>query len=126
MIKFENTEKFDKDFKRLLKNYRSLNEDFKLFKTILPTHHDNTCPNLSYVFEINNLKGISREKIKFFKVKKFACKALKGSGGNTKLRIIYAYIEEESKIFFLEFYFKGKNEKEDRDRIIDFYKKHSN
>jgi len=43
---------------------------------------------------------------------------LKGSS----LRIIYAYYEEDQNIEFIELYFKGDKENEDRDRIATYIK----
>lgn len=44
---------------------------------------------------------------------RFACQYLKGAS----MRIIYAYIPEERRIEFIELYFKGDRENEDRERI---------
>jgi len=43
---------------------------------------------------------------------------LKGSS----LRIIYAYFEEDQQIEFIELYFKGDKENEDRNRIKNYLK----
>ena len=51
------------------------------------------------------------------KIKKIACKSLKGRGAESGLRIVYAYFEEEERIVFIELYFKGNKENEDRERI---------
>ena len=47
------------------------------------------------------------------KIKKIACKALKGRGVNSGLRLIYAYFPNEQQITFVELY---KNDKENKDR----------
>jgi len=52
------------------------------------------------------------------KVKKIACKALKGRGVNSGLRLIYAYFPDEKRITLNELYHKNDNENEDRERII--------
>ncbi len=56
------------------------------------------------------------------KVKKMACKSLKGRGVNTGLRIIYAYFEEEQRIVFVELYHKNNKDNEDRNRILNNFK----
>jgi len=56
------------------------------------------------------------------KVKKIACKTLKGRGVNSGLRLIYAHFKEEEKITFIELYYKNDKENEDRQRIIDNFK----
>jgi len=58
--------------------------------------------------------------LQFFKVKKFQCKSLKGRGAKSGIRIIYAYFPTEQKIVFLEIYFKAKQEKEKKQRIMNF------
>jgi hypothetical protein len=47
-----------------------------------------------------------------------ACKALKGRGINSGLRLVYAYFSESQKIIFIELYHKNDKENEDRARII--------
>ena len=56
-----------------------------------------------------------------FKAKKFACKALKGSGSNSGIRLIYAYFEAEGTIELIKIYFKGDKENEDKERINRVY-----
>ena len=105
---------FKKDFKRLLKKYRSLEEDFETFKnTPLKAFHKLDQANVGIV-PISDL-GVLNPKI--YKATKFACKALKGRGAATGIRIVYAYYPKEDKIFFIEMYFKADQENEDKDRI---------
>lgn len=108
---FEELEEFKKDFKQLLKKYRTLNDDLGVVKKVLEISPDERAP---FSFRIDNL-GISTCIIK---VKKIACKALKGRGVNSGLRLIYAYYEEEKKIVFIEMYHKNDKENEDKQRII--------
>ena len=56
------------------------------------------------------------------KVKKIACRALKGRGVNSGLRLIYAHFQEENKIIFVEIYHKNDKDNEDRQRIITNFK----
>jgi hypothetical protein len=55
-------------------------------------------------------------------LKKIACKALKGRGVNSGLRLIYAYFPDEQKITFIELYHKNDKENEDRSRITENFK----
>jgi len=57
-----------------------------------------------------------------YKVLKFACKSLKGRGVNSGIRFTYEYVAEESKAVFIEIYFKGDKENEDRERIKRYCK----
>ena len=58
---------------------------------------------------------------RIIKVKKMACKALKGRGVNSGLRLIYAHFPDEQKITFIELYHKNDKENEDRTRITDHF-----
>ena len=111
---------FGKDKKKLLKRFRTLDEDLSTFIEVqLKLLHKLGIDNNSCEL-IENL-GITNPKI--FKVKKFACKALKGKGVRSGIRIIYSYFEEEDKIKFIEIYYKGDKENEDRERIFKYYRK---
>lgn len=103
---------FKKDLKKLLKKYRTLNDDLDIVKQVLATAPNERPP---FSFHIDNL-GLETCIIK---VKKIACKALKGRGVNSGLRLIYAHFHEEKRIVFIELYHKNDKENEDRQRIID-------
>ena len=70
------------------------------------------------VVQISNL-GIDYPQI--YKSRKFACKSLKGTGSRSGIRIIYAYYKKEDIIEFIEIYYKGDKENEDRKSIIKYY-----
>ena len=114
-MEFNTLKEFDNDLKYLLKKYRTLNEDLGEVKTILRKKPDERPP---FSFRIDNL-GIETCIIK---VKKIACKALKGKGVNSGLRLIYAYFETGDKIIFIELYHKNDKENEDRKRILENFK----
>ena len=61
-------------------------------------------------------------KPKIYKARKFACRALSGTGSNSGIRISYAHFAEENRIQFIEIYYKGDKEMEDRTRISRHYK----
>jgi hypothetical protein len=52
------------------------------------------------------------------KIKKIACKSLRGRGVNSGLRLIYAHIEAEKRIVLIEFFHNNEKENEDRSRIF--------
>ena len=112
---FDELVEFKKDLKNLLKKYRTLNHDLAVVKQVLTTAPDERPP---FSFCIDNL-GLETCIIK---VKKIACKALKGRGVNSGLRLIYAHFQEEKRIVFIELYHKNDKENEDRQRIIDNFK----
>ncbi|WP_299983239.1 hypothetical protein [Desulfobacula sp.] len=109
---------FDKDFKKLAKRFKTLNDDIETFiNKQLKLAHKLGVDNKG-VFHISEL-GIEISKI--YKAKKFACKALKGRGAMSGIRIIYAYYENEDVMEFIEIYFKGDKANEDKKRIIKYY-----
>jgi len=109
---------FEKDFKRLFKKFRTLDEDLNTFINVqLKLAHklEKDTPGIVRMSDL----GIDNPKI--YKAKKFACKALKGKGVVSGIRIIYAYFEKEDIIEFIEIYYKGQKANEDRDRILRYY-----
>ena len=56
------------------------------------------------------------------KVKKIACKSLKGKGVNSGLRLVYAFFKEENKIVFIEMHHKNDKENENLNRILQNFK----
>lgn len=112
--KISQCEEFTKDLKKLLKKYRSLEEDLEIFiKAQLYSFHKLEIDNHGLV-RINNV-GFDSPQI--YKARKFACKALKGRGARSGIRIIYAYLVENDEITFIEMYSKTDKENEDRERI---------
>jgi mRNA-degrading endonuclease YafQ of YafQ-DinJ toxin-antitoxin module len=111
---------FEKDKKKLLKRIRTLDEDLDNFINVqLKLFHKLGIDN-NAVEHISDL-GINEPKI--YKVKKFACKALKGKGVQSGIRIIYSFFENADRIEFVEIYYKEDKENEDRVRIKKLYKK---
>lgn len=112
---FDELTEFKKDLKNLLKKYRTLNDDLEVVKKVLEVTPSERPP---FSFEINNL-GLETCIIK---VRKIACKALKGRGVNSGFRLIYAYFPNKKKIVFIELYHKTDQENEDRKRILNNFK----
>lgn len=118
--KISHVTEFEKDLKKLLKRFSSLEDDLQTFiKVALNVFHKQNIDNRA-IFHISDL-GIQSPKI--YKARKFACKALKGKGAQSGVRIIYAYHEKDDWIEFIEIYYKGDKESEDRERIMKHYKK---
>ena len=110
---------FKKDFKKLIKHFKTLKEDLELVKkAAIELYHCHNIDNGS-VFQ---MPGFIKEDIQIFKIKKIACKTLKGKGAKSGLRIIYAFHTKLSQVEFIEFYYKGIKENEDRDRIKAYLK----
>ena len=118
-ISYDQTEEFKKDFKKLLKKFRSLEEDLELAKiAAIELFHIKKINNLS-VFPI---QGCCTDEVLICKLKKFACKTLKGRGSKSGIRIIYAFHVKTLRVDFIEIYFKADQENEDRRRIYQYLK----
>lgn len=115
---------FEKDFKKLEKRFRTLRDDFENMKrSLLEVHYVKNTPLPPNA--LVDIKGCCGEKYKSQKVRKFACKSLKNLGNRSGIRIIFVIEFSENKDFkitFIEIYFKGDKENEDRDRLSDFIK----
>jgi len=108
---------FEKDLKKL-KKFKTLKDDLEIFieKQLQLFHKlgiDNKC-----VVQISNL---SIEYPRIYKARKFACRSLKGKGSASGIRVIYAYFKDEDRVKFIEIYYKGDKENEDRERILRHY-----
>lgn len=112
---FEELVAFTKDVKYLSKRFRSLEQDLEVVKKVISYSPDARTP---FSFQINNL----HLETCVIKVKKIACKSLKGKGVNSGLRLIYAYFKQGDKIVFIEIYHKSNQENEDRERILQNFR----
>ena len=112
-MKFNELPEFQKELKRLYKKYKSLSDDLQEFRSVLS------------VVPLGNSKHFDiitqTEVLHIIKARLF-CKCLKGSS----LRIIYSYFEQEQRVEFIELYFKGDKESEDRERIRGYLKNNQN
>lgn len=117
-IKYERHAKFEKQIKKLIKKYRSLEEDLEIVqKYAIEAFHKHGINNESVWL----VPKFDKKTIQIYKVKKFACKALKGKGVKSGIRVIYAFYPDQLKVEFLEIYFK---EKGDSDMDYEFVNKY--
>jgi hypothetical protein len=114
-MNFDELFEFKKDLKTLTKKYKSLNDDLQVVKKVLEVVPDERPP---FSFRIDGL-GIETCVIK---IKKIACKSLKGRGVNSGLRLVYAHFPLEQRIIFIELYHKSDKPNEDRQRILDNFR----
>ena len=119
-IKYNVINSFQKDLKRLLKKkFSTLEEDLETVKRdAIELYHLKRINNQS-IFPI---QGFCTKTIQICKIKKFACKSLKGRGSKSGIRVIYAFHYQGYKVDFIELYFKGEKENEDRERIKMYLK----
>ena len=108
-MNFDELHEFSKEFKRFFKKYRSLSNDLEEFKRII------------IVAPLGNSKHFNviskNEQCVVVKARLFS-RYLKGSS----LRIIYAFHHNISKFVFIDMYFKGEKENEDRERVKEYLK----
>lgn len=108
-MNFNELPEFTKECKRLAKKYKSLPNDLQEFKNVVSVVPLGNSKHFNIVTQTESVKIV---KARFF------CRYLKGSS----LRVIYSYIEGQKKIEFIEMYFKGDKENEDRKRIKQYLK----
>lgn len=113
MMNFNSSTGFLKDFKKLSKKFRSLRNDLNVFKKIL---------NESSLGIGKHFNVIAKNECLYIVKARFFCKNLK----KKDLRIVYCYFEKEQRIEFIELYFKGDKENEDRERIKEYLKNNQN
>lgn len=116
-ITYKSISGFDKDLKRLLKKFRTLEDDIEVAKK--------NAIELFHLLKVDNnsiepIPNFCSDEIKICKIKKFACKALKGRGVQSGIRVIYAYYVSTNTVDFIEIYFKGESENENKERIKEY------
>lgn len=112
---FDELDEYKKDLKQMIKKYRTLADDLDVIKKVLAINPDERPP---FSYRISDL-GLETCVII---VKKIACKALKGRGVNSGLRLIYAWFEKEKRIVFIEIYHKNDKAVEKKERIKGYFK----
>ncbi len=116
-IIYKSTSGFEKDLKRLLKKFRTLEDDVEVAKrNAIELFHLTKIDNNS----VEPIPNFCSDELKICKIKKFACKALKGRGVQSGIRVIYAYHVLTKTVDFIEIYFKGESENEDKERIRQY------
>jgi len=108
-MKFDVLPEFAREFHRLAKKYRSLPNDLEELKRVLIIKPLGTGKHFTTITR--------QENIYILKARLF-CLYLKGSS----LRIIYACHLAVSRVEFIEIYFKGEKENENRERIKEYLK----
>lgn len=118
--KISKVPEFEKDIKKLRKRYKTIEDDLQNFVKVQLKLFHKLNKDVKGIFQLSN---IHIEYPKIYKAKKFACRSLKGTGGQSGIRVIYAYFEEKDEIQLIEIYYKGDKENEDRKRIVRYHGK---
>lgn len=102
---FQYSSEFERECKKLPKKYRTLDTDLLVLqKAIAVAPRGDGTKHWSKLWEENN-RCVMKVRM--------MCRAVKGSS----FRVVYIYDGNTVKIIFLEVYFKGNKENEDRERI---------
>ena len=110
-FEFISLPEFEKEFRRLSKKYSTLNKDLETLKEVLFRFPTGYGKSFAVICTTQTVKIVKT---------RMACRALRGSS----LRVIYAFLEQEQKLEFIEIYFKGEKENEDRRRINKYLRNH--
>lgn len=110
MNRFNRLPEFEKEFLRLLKKYRSLQEDIDKFERFVFENPTGVGKNFNIIHDSENVKVVKA---------RMMCKSLR----DRSIRIIYAYHDNVFEFVHIEIYFKGDKENEDRERIKQYLKK---
>lgn len=109
MSHFNYLPEFEKEFKKLEKKYPSLSEDIKRFEKIIELNSIGIGKNFVTIHHSRDIKIVKA---------RLACKSLR----NNSMRIVYAYENSSVTFVYIEIYFKGNKENENRNRIEEYIK----
>lgn len=112
------TPEFERDLKRLIRKFRTLEGDLATFIDYqLELFHGQGLA----VGGIERVAGLGFDAPPIYVAKKFACRALKGTGAKSGIRVVYAWFADEGRIELIELYYKGDKQVEDKARIKRLY-----
>jgi len=107
MNHFDKLPEFEKEFKRLGNKYPSLSSDLKSFEGIISQWPAGIGANFTTLHHSPDVKIMKA---------RLACKSLRGRS----MRVIYAFHDKKITFVYIEIYFKGDKENEDRERIKEY------
>lgn len=116
-LSFTRVDEFKRDLKKLKKKYKTLETDLIRFELILK----GLFPEVP-----TGAKRISRlgenVKVPIYKAKHFYCKCL-NKGSRSGFRVIFAFLEDEFGVVFIEIYYKSKNSRtnHNKKRILKYF-----
>lgn len=107
MNRFEHLPEFERELKRLAGKYRSLPDDLSRLEKILVLNPMGIGTNFIIIHRQENIIVVKT---------RLACNSLK----KRSIRIIYAHNVLAATITYLELYYKGDKDNEDRERIKEY------
>jgi hypothetical protein len=109
MTTFSELPEFQKELKKLSRKYPSIVDDIEVIKPILLERPDGIGKNFTLLS--------SSHEVKIVKVR-VHCDSLRAR----TVRMIYAYHVNKIEFMYIELYFKGDKENEDKERIKEYLK----
>lgn len=107
-MKYDELHEFSRELKRLRKKYLTLSDDLDELK--------HTLAKLTIQGGGKHWTCLHREeRVSIYKIR-LACRSLRA----TTMRVIYARHTDPVRIVFIELYYKGEKENEDRERIKQY------
>lgn len=110
MATFHQLPEFEKELKKLSKKYPTLVSDIEDVKQILKSSPTGVGKNFTII--------ASREMVKVVKVR-IHCESLRAR----TIRLIYAYHGDRIEFVYIEVYFKGDKENENKERIREYFER---
>ncbi|MFA5933730.1 MAG: hypothetical protein WC795_00690 [Candidatus Paceibacterota bacterium] len=107
MATFSQLPEFEKELKKLSKKYSSLENDIDDIKPVLLSCPTGIGKNFTIIHSDNEIKII---KVRIH------CESLH----TRTIRLIYAYHKNKIEFIYIELYFKGNKENENKDRIEEY------
>ncbi len=110
-MEFTESPEFQREIDKLKKKYPSLPSDIETLKKSLTTNPRGDGSKHWHIRHEDSELGIYALKVRLM------CRSVKGS----QFRVTYIYEASKIEILFIEIYFKGKKENEDRERLQDYF-----
>jgi hypothetical protein len=107
-----------RDLKVLSRRFRGLDEDVRLFVEKPLTHFLRGEPVAG---RNERAAGLGFEYPVIYIAKRLACRALRGRGSDSGLRVVCAWFPREDRLELVELYYKGDKQVEDKARIKRIY-----
>ena len=107
MSHFSKLPEFENEFLKLSKKYRSLPDDLCKLEIIISNQPEGIGSNFVTIHQGEFVKVIKT---------RLACKSLR----ERSLRVIYAYRKDKIEFMYIELYFKGEKENENKERIREY------
>lgn len=113
MNHFNQLPEFQKELSKLKKKYRSLPEDIEKFERLIIKNPLGLGKNFTILHFGESLKIVKA---------RLACRNLR----ERSVRIIYAYHEDILTFMYIEIYYKGDKDNEDKERVKEYISKLKN